>query len=203
MKGLVRGLVCFAVIMAAFGVEAQTKFPLRVDINVSTKKSKQNIGAGKDGEAKLEQVQVRAKIKKTSGQPWEHPVSAELYVIGKQIHTGNYGIIDVQKGEFTFTKENDNTFEYVSPMYTLGKTSGNINVGGEYETYLIVVSDHEGNIVDTRSGRNIKEKGIAKIRTLGPKTMFDKDGNVLGELENPGDAFKKAIPSATDPGDDD
>ena len=203
MRGLIKGLVCGAVLASTLGATAQTKFPLRVDIQVSTKKSKENIGAGKEGEAKAEKVQVRVRVKKTSSQAWEEPVTAELYVIGKQVHTGNYGIIDVQKGQFTFSKENDNTFEYESPMYTLGKTTGNINVGGEYETYLVVISDHEGNILDTRSGRAIKEQGIEFIRKLGPKTMFDKEGNVIGELENPGEAFKKSIPAAVHPGDDD
>lgn len=203
MRSMLRGLVCFGIFAALFNAEAATKFPLRVDIDVSAKTTKENLGAGMDGEAKLEKVQVRVKVRKASGQPWEEPVTAELYVIGKQVQTGNYGIIDVQKGQFTFSKENDNTFEYISPMYTLGKTSGNIKAGGEYETYLVVIVDHEGNIVDTRSGRVIKEKGIEFIRKLGPKTMFDKDGNVIGELENPGEAFKKAIPSAVDPGDED
>jgi hypothetical protein len=127
-------------------------------------------------------------------------LTAELYVIGKQIHTGYYGIIDVVKEDFTFTKENDNTFEFSSKMYALGRTSGNINVGGTYETYLLVVADKDGKIVDTRSGRVIKEKGIAFIRELGPLTLFDRDGNVIGKVESPGEAFKKAIPAATSGG---
>jgi hypothetical protein len=182
---------------------AQAVFPLRLDIDVSTRKTKQNIGAGKEGEAKLEKVQVKVKIKRSGGDVPEGMLHAELYVIGRQIQTGNYGIIDVQKGEFALTADNSYTFEYESPMYTLGKTTGNINVGGTYETYLVVVSGPDGAMIDSRSGRAIKEEGIAFIRQLGKKTMFDKDGNVIGKLENPGDAFKKAIPSATDPGDDD
>jgi hypothetical protein len=196
-------MICAAVLASVFAAEANTKFPLRVDVDVSTKRSRKNIGAGKEGEAKVEQVQVIVKVRKSSGQPWEEPIGAELYVIGKQVHTGNLGIIDVQKGSFTFDKENDNSFKYESPMYTLGKTSGNINVGGVYETYLVVITDQEGNIVDTRCGRSIEDKGIDFIRKLGPKTMFDRDGNVLGELENPGEAFKKAVPAAVHPGDDD
>jgi len=200
MKRLLQGLICVAVVGSAVVSGAQTKFPLRVDIDVSAKSSRKSVGAGADGEAKVEQVQVRVKVRKSSSQPWEQPVNAELYVIGKQIHTGYYGIIDVQKGQFTFSKENDNTFEYKSPMYSLGRTSGNINVGGSYETYLVVISDQEGKIIDTRSGRYIKDKGIGFIRTLGKETLFDRDGNVIGKVEDPGKAFKKAIPVATNPG---
>jgi hypothetical protein len=202
MKSLMKSMVCVAVLGSMVAAEAQTKFPLRVSIDVSTKRQRRNIGAGSDGEAKVEQVQVTVRIRKSSGQPWTEPIHAELYVIGKQIHTGYYGIIDVQKGSGTFSKENDNSFEYKSPFYSLGRTSGNINVGGAYETYLVVVTDAEGKIVDTRSGRSISDKGIALIREMGPETLFDRDGNVIGKVENPGQAFKKAIPSATDPGND-
>ncbi len=202
MKGVIKGITIAAVLASAIVASAQTKFPLRVDIDVSTKRSRKSIGAGADGEAKVEQVQVKVKIRKSSGQPWEEPITAELYVIGKQVHTGYYGIIDVKKGSGTFDKAKDNAFEYTSPMYPIGKTSGNINVGGSYETYLVVVTDHTGKIVDTRCGRSIREEGIKFIRELGPQTLFDRDGNVIGQLENPGEAFKKAIPAATDPGND-
>ena len=85
-------------------------------------------------------------------------------------------------------------------MYSLTKTSGNINVGGKYVTYLLVVVDKDGKIVDTRSGRSIRDRGIALIRELGPRTLFDKDGNVMGTAD--GSAVKKAIPAAVAPGSD-
>jgi hypothetical protein len=200
MKGMIKGLLSVAVMGCVVAAEAQTKFPLRVDIDVSAKRSRRNIGAGSDGEAKVEQVQVRVKVRKSSGQPYEDQLTAELYVIGKQIHTGYYGIIDVVKKDFTFSRDNDNTFQFNSRMYALGRTSGNINVGGTYETYLLVVADKDGKIVDTRSGRVIRDQGIAFIRELGPATLFDRDGNVVGKVDEKNSAFKKAIPAATNPG---
>ncbi len=201
MKGLAKGLLSAVVVGSVVAASAQATFPLRVDIDVSAKRSTKQIGAGTSGEAKVENVQCRVKIRKSGGQPYEDQLSAELYVIGQQIHTGYYGIIDVVKKEFNFTKENDNTFEFKSQMYAIGRTSGNINVGGTYETYLLVVIDKDGKIVDTRSGRSIGEKGIALIREMGPMTLFDRDGNVVGKVENPGQAFKQAVPSATFQGD--
>jgi len=202
MKHSMTTLLALSLIGSTLVAGAKTKFPLRVDVDVSTKRSKTNIGAGKDGEAKIENIQVIVKIHKSSGQPWTDPINAELYVIGKEVHTGNFMIIDVKKGSGTFDKKNDNSFKYTSPVYPIGKTSGNITVGGTYETYLVVITDHEGNIITTRSGRSIKDKGIAFIRQLGPLTKFDKDGNVLGKGDGKQDAFKKAIPAATNPGDD-
>jgi hypothetical protein len=200
VNGILKGLLGVAVMGSILAAEAQTKFPLKVDIDVSTKRSKINVGAGSSGEAKVEQVQVIVKIRKSSGQPWTDPITAELYVIGKQIHTGYYGIIDVKKGSGTFDKENDNSFKYTSPMYSLGKTTGNINVGGVYETYLVVITDHTGKIVETRSGRSIRDEGIAFIRELGPNTLFDRDGNVVGKVDEKNSAFKKAIPAAVSTG---
>jgi hypothetical protein len=193
-------VLCVAVLGFVVASQAQTRFPLRVDVDVSTKRSMRNIGAGRDGEAKVEVVQVIVKIHKSSGQPWHDPINAELYVIGKQIHTGYYGIIDVQKGSGTFDKDNDNSFYYRSPNYSIGRTKGNINVGGTYETFLVVITDHKGNLITTRSGRSIGEEGVAFIRELKKQTLFDRDGNVIGKLKNPNSAFKKAIPAAVNPG---
>ena len=193
MKNWIKGLICSAVVGSVVAVDA---FPLRVDIDVSTKRDTKQIGAGDSGEVKRESVIVKVKVRKSGGDVPEGKLSGELYVIGKQIHTGNYGIIDVVKKEFELLKENDYTAEYVSPSYVLGRTEGNIDVGGKYETYLVVVSGPDGEIIDYRSGRHISEKGVAFIRTLGKDTMFDKDGNVLGQLENKGEALKVAIPAA-------
>lgn len=196
MKKEIRGLLGVMVMGCVVATSAQTVFPLRVDMDVSTKRHRKNIGAGWDGEAKVEQVQVRVKIRKSPGQPYTDPLAAELYVIGRQIHTGYFGIIDVVHKEFTFSKENDNSFEFMTRMYALGRTSGNINVGGKYETFLLVVVDKDGKIVDTRSGRVIREKGVGIIREWGPGTLFDRDGNVVGHVDEKNKAFKKAIPTA-------
>ncbi|RKX45405.1 MAG: hypothetical protein DRP64_04790 [Verrucomicrobia bacterium] len=196
MNGMIKSLLGVAIVGSVLASSAQTKFPLRVDIDVSTRRHRKNIGAGDSGEVKVEQVQVRVKIRKSGGQPYEEKLTAELYVIGKQIHTDYYGIVDVVKKDFNFTKENDNTVEFLTRTYALPQTSGNIDVGGEYETYLLVVVDKEGKIIDTRSGRNIRDKGIDLIRELGPKTLFDEDGNVVGMVDGTNSAFKRAAPAA-------
>ena len=187
------GLVLVGCVATA---SAQNTFPLKLDVDVSTKRSRRNIGAGRQGEAKVEQVQLRVKIRRSSGESYSDKLTAELYVIGRQIHTGYYGIIDVVKKDFYLTQENDNTFEFVSPMYSLGRTSGNVNVGGEYETFLVVVVDKDGKIIATRSGRVIREEGIDIIRQWSKNTLFDRDGNVVGHVEEPGRAFRRAVPAA-------
>ena len=200
MKGLMKSLLSVAVMGSVVAASAQDTFPLRVDIDVSAKTSRKQIGAGSQGEAKVENVQCRVKIRKVGGQPYTDKLTAELYVIGRQIHTGYFGIIDVVKKDFDFTKDSGNEFEFSSQMYAIGETKGNINVGGKYETYLLVVVDKDGKIIDTRSGRVIRDKGIAMIREMGPLTLFDRDGNVVGKVENPGEAFRRAVPAAVSSG---
>ncbi len=200
MRNVIKGFVGVAMVGCVLATSVQAAFPLQLDIDVRTKRDTRSVGAGSGGEAKVQQISLTVKIRKSVGQAYTKPLTAELYVIGQQIQTGYYGIIGVVKKQFTLSKENDNTFEFSSPGYMVGKTTGNINVGGKYETYLVVVSDEDGNIIETRSGRNISEKGIEFIRKLGPKTLFDRDGNVVGSAD--GSAFRKAIPAAVSVSDD-
>lgn len=202
MKGLVKCFLGVAICGSVLAAGAQTQFPLRLDIDVSTKRDSRNIGAGKDGQAKVESVSLRVRVRRASGSPHTEPLKAEIYVIGRQIHTGYFGIIDAVMKDFNFSEER--VFEFTTRPYNLGATSGNINVGGVYETFLVVVTDEKGEILETRSGRVIGEKGIAFIRENGANTLFDRDGNVIGQItsEDKNSAFKRAVPSATNPGSD-
>lgn len=202
MKQYFKAMLCVAVLGSVATTWGAT-FPLKVDIDVSAKKSRKQVGAGDEGEVKVETVTVKVKVRKSGGDVPEGKLTAELYVIGKQIQSGNYGIIDVQKGEFELTRENDYSGTYESPTYTLGSTSGNINVGGKYETSLVVICGPDGEIIDWRCGRALSDEGVAFIRELGPMTLFDKNGNVLGKVENPGEAVRAAAPAAVMPRDND
>ena len=200
MRSLMKLSLGIAVLGSVLSVSAQSTFPLRLNIDVRARTSRQQIGAGAAGEARVQQVQVTVNISQRGGQLYTEPLQMELYVIGRQTHTGNYGIMDVVEKNFTFTQENGRSFEFTSQQYAFPETTGNITAGARYETYLVVVTDKDDKIIDTRSGRVIRDEGIAFIRELGPMTLFDRDGNVLGKVENPGQAFRTAVPAATHPG---
>lgn len=200
MKSAIKSVLSVAVMASVATASAQTTFPLRVTIDVNTTRDTQEIGSGGSGSAVVNNVRVNVSIRQKGGQLYTDPLTAELYVIGRQIHTGYYGIVDVIKKDFTFSKEQDRTFEFSSGNYALGRTDGNINVGGVYETFLVVLVDSEGKTVDTRSGRSIGEQGIALIREMGPLTLFDRDGNVVGKVDEKNTAFKAAVPAAVSSG---
>lgn len=175
---------------------AKPQFPLHLDIDVAADTDDRNIAEGSSGTAQLNILTCRVRISQTFGAEYDKPLTMELYIIGQQIQTGFYGVMDVIKKRFTLTNENDRAFEFTTKPYIFGRTSGNINVGGEYETYLVVVLDEAGEIVETRCGRALSKKEIAIVRKFGPMTLFDRDGHVVGKLENPGAAFRAAVPAA-------
>ena len=80
MKSAITSILALTTFAASIAGAAQ--FPLRVEIDASADSETINIGAGADGEAKVEIVSIGVEIEKSSSQPWEKPVSAELYVIG-------------------------------------------------------------------------------------------------------------------------
>lgn len=197
MNILLRSLLGAVLMGSAAAAKDQADFPLRMDIDVSARRNTQNIGAGREGEAKVERVSLRIRVRQASSSPHSDPLQAEIYVIGRQIQTGYFGIIDVVKKDFDFSEER--VCEFSTGEYALGRTSGNINVGGTYETFLVVITDADGKILETRSGRSIGDEGIALIREMGPKTLFDRDGNVVGRVKQENSAFKRAVPAATNP----
>ena len=174
--------------------------PLRVDIDASASTDQINIGAGAEGEASIEKVTVGVTIKKTSSEPWRKPVGVELYILATPVHMDAFTVMGVTRQTFKFTQENENTFEFNSPVYSFGETSGNINLGLEYETYLVIVIDDKGKAVETKCGRSLDEKEMALIRKLEIGKIYDKELNIVGTVDQVKDATKKAVPSATDPG---
>ncbi len=198
MKGMFK--VVLGVVALGAVVAAEARFPLQMDIDVSARRNTKNIGAGSEGQARVENVSLRVRVRRASGSPDAQPLTAELYVIGRQIHTGYFGIIDVVKKDFSFAEER--LFEFTTSEYALGRTDGNINVGGVYETFLVVIVNDKGEVLETRSGRSIGERGVGLIREMGPSTLFDRDGNVVGKVDVKNSAFKKAVPVATRPGND-
>lgn len=178
---------------------AFAQFPLRVDINASTKIDRSHTSDGMKGQISRSNVSIAVTVKKASTQPWEKPVTVELYVIGTPIDMAGFTVVSATTNEYTFSRENDNTIKFNSPTYTFGAVSGGANAGLKYETFLIIVSDAEGEVVQTRAGRSLAEKEMKLIRTLELKKIYDKDLNIIGSVEDLKKDKKKMVEKMIDP----
>jgi len=121
MIGMKKGLMAVAVLCGILQC-VQAQDVVRVDINVGTKRTTYNIGAGNQGESKVKGTTLNVTLRKSSSMPYAGQLTAELYVLGKRIHAkGVYGVIDVLKPDFTFSTENGNEFKFTAGPYHLEK----------------------------------------------------------------------------------
>ena len=77
MKGIISGFIGLAVLGSVVSAKAESQFPLRLDIDVSSRKESKNIGSGKDGSAKVQSVSLRVRIRRASGSAEPHRDGAE------------------------------------------------------------------------------------------------------------------------------
>lgn len=197
-RRLIRYFTGLVLIGAVLTVAAKIPFPLRLDIDVSTRKESMNMEIGTNGTVNVESVCLRVRIRRASGSPHTEPLKAELYVIGRQMPAGRYGVLDVVSREFNFSEER--IVEFTTHPYGIEVPAGDIMVGGVYETFLVVVTDKTGRIIETRSGRVISEKGLHLIREQGVNTLLDRDGNVVDECMDRPAGCRPAEPTAENPG---
>jgi len=209
MRSRTKAFAYFALLASAVAVKAQeTKpvvFPLHLEIKANAVVKDRELGAGDDGAAVLQDIVVKVKIRKTSSSPYTEPLNAELYVVGRRVRNDVvYGILDiVKKKGFTLTPEDNYVYEFESDHYVIGHTTGKIEVGGEYEAYVVIVTDKDGKIVGTKSSRKLTSKEIDALRKFRKGIVFDKDGNIVGNMEQAKENFKAAVPVALQDDDDD
>lgn len=182
MKKRILMMVCCATI----GISTATvhAVPLMLDIDVTTRRDHDTLRPiqGDPDNIKLNSATITIKIHRSLGDVPEGKLFAELYVIGRLNDIEAYGIIDVKKGEIKLTEENDYTALFVSPPYDIDQDEEIVNKYGEYRSFLVVVSDAEGNVIDYRDGWSLRNKDITLIRKLGLKAKMDVSGRVIGEL---------------------
>jgi hypothetical protein len=189
--------IALLTLLLAFSAFAQ--FPLRVNINASTKTDRKHSSDGMKGQITRNYVTVAVTVKKSSPQPWEKPVMVELYVIGKPVDMEGFTVVGATTNEYTFSKANDNTIKFDSPIYTFAEASILEEVGLKYETYLIVVSDDQGKVVQTRAGRSLAEKEMELIRTLEPRKIYNRDLEIIGTIDDLKKDARKALGDVIDP----
>ena len=127
------------------------------------------------------------KIEQTSARNYDHELQAELFVIGTDIGHNNHTLLDIQKGNFTLTKENQRFFRLkggksveLSEFIIGFPDSGKERRGRKYTSYLVVVTDSRGEIIAHETPKKWLFENLENLRKLSVGNYFDKTCTRVG-----------------------
>lgn len=182
MKHKLAITVCWAAVILFSIAKAA---PLMLDIDVSADVIMDQLVPVEDdpGEVCLDTTVLTVKVRESVGGIQDTNLVFELYVIGRMPITGELGVIDIQEGEMELSKENHFSATYVSSAYCIQPSDGLIKDHGEYETYLVVLADSSGSLLEYRCGWSIRKKDVEKIRTLRENARFNGRRRVVHEQD--------------------
>ncbi len=157
--------------------------PPRIDISVAAKTDRDNKGysRGYGGglQVQTETVDVEVTLKKSSSQPYEAPLRAEVYVIGSPEQKDGYAILDKKTTRFNFLAEKDYEHDFSSGTITLKQVESGKQSGVEYKGYLVVVRDKTGDVIAMKCSKLEFEKNAEALLAGEKGTLFDGDFNQL------------------------
>jgi hypothetical protein len=154
--------------------------PPRIEIKVSPKTDRSNTGYNRNVQIQKETVEVEVNIRKSSSAPYEAPLHAELYVIGRPEQHDGYMILDKKVQRIQFTTENDNQQTFSSAPVVLKQLEAGKQAGVEYKGYLVVVLDRKGEIIDSKASKLDYAQNAEAIMAGSKGTKFDGDFNEFG-----------------------
>jgi hypothetical protein len=161
--------------------------PPRIDITVSPKIDRENIGYSRDFgggvQAQSETVQATVNVRKSSPAPYEAPLKSELYLIGQPERADGYVILGRTSSKFKFTAENENKHSYSSDAISLTQVEAGRQAGIEYEGYIAVVKDRTGSILSMKCSKLDFEKNAEAIMGTERGTLLDNDFNAVDRSE--------------------
>lgn len=159
--------------------------PPRIDISVSTdvdrsnKSGPSNYGPGL--QMQKETIDVEVKISKSSSNPYEAPLMAELYLIGQFEKTDYYIVLERSKSRFSFAEENEHMFD--SRDVSLKQLEAGEQLGIEYRGYLTIVRDKTGNILEIKTNKLDFQKNADAILGSERGSVFDENFNPADRKE--------------------
>jgi hypothetical protein len=127
------------------------------------------------------------RITQASNGSYDGELIAEFFAVGKQIVSGDrYILLARGKVPFRLTKENGKKFYYrmdekkYVPLYDfyLGDWKGDnahSRRGRKYKSYLVTVSDKEGNIVAYQTPNQWLYDNLENLKKLSPGNFFDDE----------------------------
>ena len=128
-----------------------------------------------------------ARVGQTSAGSYNHEITVEFFAIGAQRHHNNkYILLDHQTSSFIPSKEKNRSFEFWSPRiveleeYAIqgawssgGSVDSYETRGKKYDTYLIIISDKNGKIIETKSENKWPLENLENLRKLSVGNFMD------------------------------
>lgn len=120
------------------------------------------------------------QIKQTSANPYNHNLTAEIFVMAAELYGDKNILIDRREESFRLTDENKRIVDIPgaeSLMLTTYVAPGGMWTGEKYAGYLIVVTDSRGEIIGHAATREWWYDKLENLREVPLGKTFDEEGN--------------------------
>lgn len=156
--------------------------PPKMEIEFLKKGERKKRDPGVPANDVIEIVTGRVTLKKTGALPYDGVLTAEAYLIAKEVNQNveAYRLFGRKVEKFSFSAENENThrFEFSAEArkFEIGGTDeGSVPWGCEYHGYVVFVFDAKKNIVAFSSDLPwMKEETAIELRKYRINTFFDE-----------------------------
>ncbi len=143
-----------------------------------TKAKERNKDFVKDGDY-INVVTLDVQIEKKSREPFNRTLSAEVYLIGKEVYTGDFVLTGKGASAVKFTEENGGVspFSTAADFRVYEEYNGLQTRGAEYEGYLVLVFDPNGGLLDYKTDLSWlrEQKKIDALRKFYVGSFFDEN----------------------------
>jgi len=147
------------------------------------KKSKLRQVSSRFGERSLANMPVvnyftfGVRIGQRSSGAYNHEVNIEVFAIGAQRRQNNkYILLDHQTSSFIPSDENNRSYEFWSPRRVELEeyaVAGGPTRGKKYDTYLILITDKNGKLIESKSEKKWPLENLENLRKLSVGNFMD------------------------------
>jgi hypothetical protein len=124
---------------------------------------------------KLFETYFSAKLKQVSPNDYSHALKVELFTIGKEIMGNRYLLLDRQVASFVPTEQKDRRFRFSGqPVLLRDSTFYKQRRGERYCSYLIVLSDELGRVIQYATPKKWLFEHLNELRTFPVGKHMDK-----------------------------
>lgn len=152
--------------------------PPKLDLSIS-RKTRQRIFPDSLSELPTAQYyDFKAVIKQTSTKQYNHPLTAELFVIGEEKAGDKQILLDYQKESFELSEGSKSVYQLPSKTIELTEFVMNGQLRGEiYAGCLIIVTDPRGEVVAYKTKSEFWFEKVENLRKVPIGKYFDKECN--------------------------